>query len=124
MTTEENKAVLFRYMEAVNNHTLDELDSLIAANFIDHSGLPSLQSGLEGFKQAHMILEGAFPDVNFTVGEVMAEGDKVVVIATGRGTNKGSFFGIPPTGKEVRWLGIRCLRIVDGKLVEAWSQFD
>ncbi len=124
MSLEQNKAILNRYMEAVNNHTVTDVIDLFADDFTDSSAPLGMPNGKEGFLMAHQILEAAFPDVRFTVDKVVADGDKIGVVATGSGTNTGSFFGIPATGKTVKWWGVRILRIQNGKIVEAWGLFD
>jgi len=53
---------------------------------------------------------------------VIAQGDKVVIRLTNRGTHKGAFRGIPPTGKEIEYTAIFVGRFVDGKVVETWVE--
>ena len=65
-----------------------------------------------------------FPDFRFTIEEMIAEGDKVVVRWTTRGTHQGIFRGIPPTGKQVTITGVEIHRVVGGKIVEGWRKWD
>ena len=83
-----------------------------------------MPQGMEGAKAAHLMLREGFPDLKFTIDDLMIEGDKLVMVATGRGTNTGSFFGMPPSGKPVSWTGMRILRIKDGKFVSGVAEFD
>ena len=53
---------------------------------------------------------------------MIAEGDRVVVRFTIRGTHLGKFMGVPPTGKKVTWSGINILRVADGKAIELWGE--
>jgi predicted ester cyclase len=69
-----------------------------------------------------MLVRGFAP--RFTIEDVIAEGDKVVARWTSRGTQRGEFFGIPPTNKQGTATGIDMLRIADGKFVEHWLVFD
>lgn len=124
MGIEENKAMARRYIEAINTDDFDELGRLLSPDFDDHVNVPGIPPGLEGAKQAHLMLREAFPDIRFTLEDVMAEGDKVVLRATGGGTHKGSFFGIPATGKAVSWTGIRIMRAAGGQFVEGINEFD
>lgn len=62
----------------------------------------------------------AFPDFRFTIEDIVAESDKVVVRSTGKGTHEGGFIGIPATNRKVTYTAIN-LRIAGGKLVEEWS---
>jgi steroid delta-isomerase-like uncharacterized protein len=66
----------------------------------------------------------AFPDGQHTVDDLIAEGDKVAARLTARGTHKGEFQGIPPTGKPVSFTGMRVFRFVSGKIAEEWSNLD
>jgi predicted ester cyclase len=62
----------------------------------------------------------AFPDVNYTIDDILAEGDKTVIRCTIRATHKGTFMGIPATGKRIVVKGVEIDRIAGGKIVEAW----
>ena len=70
------------------------------------------------------MLLAAFPDISFTVEDMIAEGDKVVTRWTMNATHKGQFGGIPPTGKRVSITGVDISRIVTGKFVESWMYSD
>lgn len=70
------------------------------------------------------MLREAFPDIKYTVEDMIEEGDKVVARWTTQGTHKGTFMGIPPTGKQVTFSGIEIIRIKDGQAVEEWEEFD
>jgi steroid delta-isomerase-like uncharacterized protein len=125
MSTEQNKAIMEKYMQAINDHTVpDIMDEIIADDFMDRSAPPGMPNGREGFVAAHTILETAFPDVSFTTETAVAQDDKVLIVATGKGTHTGDFFGIPATNKVVTWWGVRMMRIADGKIKESWAVFD
>ena len=66
----------------------------------------------------------AFPDMQLTIEDQIAEGDKVVTRWTARGTHQGELMGIPPTGKQATVTGITVGRVANGKFVESWSNFD
>lgn len=66
-------------------------------------------------------LRAAFPGLHYTVEDMVAEGDKVVVRFTSRGTHHGAFRGIPPTGKAIAYTGILIWRFVEGKIAEHWA---
>ena len=63
----------------------------------------------------------AFPDWTETIEDIIAEGDKVVTRFTSRGTHKGKFMGVPPTGKKVKITEVAVFRIADGKITEQWG---
>jgi steroid delta-isomerase-like uncharacterized protein len=114
-----------KYVEAINTDDFDLLAETIADDFQDEAAAPGFAQGLEGAKQAHQMLRGAFSDLVFTVQDVMAEHDKVVLRVSARGTHTGSFFGVEPTGKEVSWTGMRIFRVgPDGKFASGISEFD
>ena len=81
--------------------------------------------GTEEAKQFVSSFLEAFPDVSFSVEDLIAEGDKVVSRYTARGTHRGETeeFG-PPTGRQLEQEGITIHRIEDGKIVEEWNQYD
>ncbi len=124
---EEHKMIVRRLFEEVwNEGRLDVLDKIAAADYINHpqAHQPNFGGGVEGEKQFISMYRSAFPDVQMTIEDMLAEGDKVVVRWTGRGTHNGELMGIPPTGKQATVTGIAILRITDGKLAEGWGEFD
>lgn len=120
MSLVENKALIRRYFEAGNSKNMDVLDELIDPNLVSHDALPVQPPGLEGFKQIMKQLFSAFPDTEFTIDDMIAEGDKVVVRYTYEATHKGEFMGIAPSGKKMTSTTIVIYRIVDGKIKENW----
>jgi predicted ester cyclase len=103
----ENKAK-FRllYDEILNKGNLDAFDKLCARNFVKHAIPPSPDYGIEGSKQSVLMLRKAFPDIKYTVEDMIEDGDKPVARWSAKGTHKGEFMGIPPTGKQVAFTGI------------------
>jgi steroid delta-isomerase-like uncharacterized protein len=124
MSTEENKALSRRLIEEVwNQGKLAVIDELVAPNYVDHDPTGPIH-GPEGFKQFVSMYLTAYPDTHFTIEDQIAEGDTVVTRWTARGTHKGPLMGIPPTGKQVTVTGISIGRVVNGKTVEGWSNYD
>lgn len=126
MSIEENKALVRRHFEElVNNKNLTVIDEQVAPDFVDHSSLSGQPAyGPEAPRQAMKILHTALPDAHVTIEDVIAEGDRVVVRNTWRGTHLGPLMGIPPTGKPLVLTGIVIWRIADGKIVERWANID
>jgi predicted ester cyclase len=121
MSTEENKALSRRVIEEIFNKQNPALvDELIDTNFVDHGIAGKGFKGPEGFKQYVTTFITAFPDLHLTIDDMVAEGDKVALRLTARGTHKGDFMGIDPTGKQITAPGIVIQRIADNKFVEAW----
>ena len=126
--SEENKALIGRWFEEVwnqgNSQTIDELlapDGVIHG-LVDASGQPV--RGLEAFHEFHNQFRGAFSDLNISVDDVVAEGDRVVARCSVRGQHTGESLGYAATNAPVQFEGIAIVRIKDGKIVEAWNQFD
>ena len=116
MSTEQNKAIVRRFYEQFNN--LETASSMLAPNYLAYmNGAPEPLTS-----DQHMaVFRGAiaaFPDLNLTIHEQIAEGDKVLTRLTAAGTNKGDFQGMPATGKTFSMEGWAVDRVVDGKIVE------
>jgi steroid delta-isomerase-like uncharacterized protein len=112
-----------RWYEEFNQRNLTIVDELFTPDYVYHNP-PTTLHGPEEFKQFLSLYLTAFPDARFTVEDDIAEGDLVASRATLRGTHQGEFMGIPPTGKPVTVTGIAIDRIVGGKFVEGWLNFD
>src|SRR2546428_2750648 len=103
MSAAENKAIIRRLIDEVwNQRKLNVVDEICAPNFVlDDPTMPDLSPGLEGGKQYLSVFLAAFPDIQVTTDDVFAEGDKVALRWSARGTHKGELMGIAPTGKQV-----------------------
>ena len=124
MSAEENKAIVRRAYEAINQKNLDALDEMVASDIIDHDPAPGQGPGLEGVKQYFSSMHTAFPDVQMNIDDMIAEGDKVVARGTWNGTHEGEFMGIPAIGRRVTVSQIDIARCADGRMVEHWGQSD
>jgi steroid delta-isomerase-like uncharacterized protein len=125
MMSEENKDFVRRgWEEVANQKNMDALEEFYAADAVWHEPDQELQ-GLEEIRQYVALNFAAFPDVNFTVEDVIAEGDKAVTRWTVRGTHQGETeeFG-PPTGRQIELEGLTLHRLEGGKIVEEWERFD
>jgi predicted ester cyclase len=127
MSLDENKALIRRYIKAIDDNQTSDwsiLDEYISDDFVAHNPpVPGVSLDREGMKQAAEIFRVATPGTH-EVGMQVAEGDLVVSQVTGRGVHAGELLGIPPTNKEVETDGIAIHRIRDGKIVEYWSVTD
>ena len=123
--SDENKAVARRVFEAWESGDLDALDDVIAPDAVDHDPYnPHGREGLEGLKRMISMYREAFPDVSFEIEDQLAEGDKVATRWKASGTHQGELMGTPPTGKSSTVTGIGIDRIENGKIVEAWGNWD
>jgi steroid delta-isomerase-like uncharacterized protein len=121
---ERNKQVARKiYEEVLNKRKLDLLDDLVVPDYIEHDPLPGQGTGVQGMKDRYdMLFKGLDP--HFTIEDVIAEGDKVVVRWTNSGTNVGDFLGIPATGRPFSTAGIDIYRLEGGRLAEHWHVVD
>ena len=124
--SEENKAIVRRQEEEVfTQGNLDAADEIYAPNYVGHDpSNPEDIRGLEAAKQAAADYRKAFPDLQVTVEDLIAEGDKVAARVRFRGTHQGELEGIAPRGKRVESTGIIISRIEGGKIAEDWANFD
>ena len=123
--SEKHIAMALRiYEEIWNQGKLDVADELFDASYVSHGLGVDLPPGPEGFKQFVSMYRSAFPDARFTIEDQIVEGDKVVTRWTAHGTHKGELMGISATGKQVVATGISINQFVEGKVVEAWSNWD
>ncbi|HYO51070.1 MAG TPA: ester cyclase, partial [Chloroflexia bacterium] len=118
MASEQNKELYRRFIEeCFTGGNLDLIDEMIAADGVDHQAPPGTAQGAEGVKQILSMFRSAFPDLQATVDQVIAEGDTIAARFTMSGTHQGEFFGIPPTGKRMEITGIDVVRFENGKMV-------
>lgn len=118
--SDANTAVFERVIEqGFNRGNFDAWDDCFPPTFIEHQyGMPST---LAGFKQAIAGLRAAIPDLHLTIDEMIAHGDKVWVRMTGRGTHRGPFMGMAPTGTSFTITVMDVCRFEGGKIVEHWG---
>ncbi len=122
--SEANKAVVRRWAEeGFNKGNIDLLDELCAPNYVWHLGGREVR-GLAATKELMGMYLRAFPGMQCSVEDQVAEGDRVVTRWTMRGTHKGDLEGIAATGKAVTLTGIAVARVEGGKVVEEWENFD
>ncbi|MBD2755716.1 ester cyclase [Spirosoma validum] len=107
MSLEENKQFMNSFIEEViNKKNLAAADKLVAEDFIEHLPFPGQGPGREGLKFALNSMFIGFPDMNWTVHEQIAEGERVVTRFSWTGTHQGDFMGIPATNKRVDVWGV------------------
>jgi serine phosphatase RsbU (regulator of sigma subunit) len=124
-TEEENKATFRRYIEEVWNRTNLEVVDEIFDRYISHQpDGPTLERGPEDVKRFVSEFRSAFPDFRISIDDQIAEGDKVMVHATIRGTHQREFRGMAPTGKHIEERGFSVFRFSEeGKVVESWDSY-
>lgn len=121
MSVEENKAILRRFLEAWNPRDGGDWE-LCAEDLVIHG--PEGDANLEGLRQGSNMWFSAFPDLQGTIEDIVAEGDRVVTRESWRGTHEGEFMGIAPTGRQIMIATMSMVRISDGRIVEYWEGRD
>ena len=126
MSLEANKEVVRKYVQAILvERDFSKFSEYTAPGFyIDRSAVPEAIAGEEGLHTQMDMLYSAFPDLDLRVVNMVAEDDMVVVRFEAPGTQTGAFAGIPPTGKRATWKGLVMYHVVDGKITEAWANWD
>jgi len=123
MSVEENKAVIRRFVDELNKGNLAVLDESLADNFVRTTpNQPDMDK--EGYKQFMGRINDACPDIQCTIVDMVAEGDKVAYRTTITGTHKGNLIGIAPTGKQFKITEDYFSRFKDGKIVEHNNLYD
>jgi predicted ester cyclase len=127
MSVEENKDLIRRYVQAIDDNQSSDwsvLDEYIAEDFVAHTPpLPGVSLDREGMKQAAEMFRVGTPGRHEIVMQV-AEDDLVVSHVLGQGVHSGELFGIPATNNQVETEGIAIHRVRDGKIVEYWAVVD
>jgi predicted ester cyclase len=122
---EKNKAMVRWWWEEVwVKGNVAATDEFMAPNYVDHPNLPGLPPGPEGIKQALTTYRTGFPDLQATLDDIFAEGDRVALRWSARDTHLGEWLGIPPTGSHFTMSGITVFRIAEGKAVEGWNSIE
>jgi steroid delta-isomerase-like uncharacterized protein len=122
--TDENKALVRRFVaEAINGLRPEAIDELVSDGYTYHAPGMEIQ-GRNAIAGVFAMLRAAFPDWHEEIEDLIAEGDRVVFRVTGRGTHRGDFQGVPPSGRAVTVAGTDIVRIEEGKLAEHWANFD
>ena len=125
MTAESNKLLMNSFTDFINTASGDLATDLISPNAIFHvPGRPEPLQGPSGYLTIIGMMRTGFPDIQWTLEELIAEGDKVAARFTMRGTHKGSFFGVPPSGKKIEVKAMNFYRITDGQIIEEHGQPD
>jgi steroid delta-isomerase-like uncharacterized protein len=122
MSIDDNKVIVARFWEIWNRGDWAALDTCVSADYIHHPGANSVPLAL--FKQGSAHSRQALPDLKLTLEDVVAEGDKVVVRVTARGTHRESYLGEAPSGKSVTLCGVVIHRLSGSMIVEDWECFD
>ena len=113
------------WIDGLNRGDVSVADKVFASDCVIHiNGSPDRDLGVAGFKQMIAGLLAAFPDLRLAIKDQIAAGDKVATRWVAEGTNSAPFGNVPATGRRVRVDGLVLDRVVDGRVVERWEQWD
>jgi predicted ester cyclase len=130
---EANKMILRRHFdEVLNLGNLSVIDDIYSDRYVLDAPVQTDGSirasgktyGRDGLKRRVVLFRSAFPDIHFTIGALLAEGDQVAVQYTFKGTHRGNFGELEPTGRSVAVTGILIAQLIDSKIATAFSVFD
>jgi predicted ester cyclase len=124
MSIEANKAVIRTFVEAWNSGDLERLGGLMAEDCMLSVGEETISCSPSATRTIAAHRRSGFPNYHFELVDLIAEGDRVVARMPFNGTQTGQVMDIPPTGRTVRVNEIVIFRVVEGKIVEAWEEFD
>ena len=129
-TTREisNKETFTRFQNVTNTHDPElishTIDEIVKPDVRIRTPLPVKATGAEALKEVFARLHHVFPDLQVTVEDLIADGDKVAGRNSVSGTHRGEYMGIPPTGKTITYNEIFIFRFEDGRIAETWGVVD
>ena len=124
MSTEKNKKVIRAIFDVLHKRTFNAIDELLAEDFVNHNPMVGCAPDREGLKDSFILMSEAFPDLEYRIDALIAEGEKVVTYSTVSGTHKGPFMGIQPTGNSFEAPTISITRHEGDRVAERWNVTD
>jgi steroid delta-isomerase-like uncharacterized protein len=118
------KALTRQFFQRISAGDLTAVDELVSDDYVEHEQVPGLAPGKAGVRQLFGMFHSAFDQAGVAVDDMIAEGDKVFVLARMTGTQRGDFMGIPPTGNTINVSLCDYFRVDHGALVEHWGVMD
>lgn len=115
-----HEATVRRFYAAMDSGVTDDVREFLADDWEDIPLPPGVPAGIDGFLATVTFLRTAFPDLRVTVEEVLIAGDRVATRALARGTHRGEFLGVAPTGRTVEFRAYDFHRLVNGKIAQSW----
>jgi steroid delta-isomerase-like uncharacterized protein len=120
-----NKLLMSRFVELINSASEPLAEELIHPDATFHvPGRADPMVGPAGYLAVIAMMRAGFPDIQWTLEEMVAEADKVAARFTMRGTHRGPFFGVPPTGRAIAVQAMNLYRISAGQIIEEYGQPD
>jgi steroid delta-isomerase-like uncharacterized protein len=119
-----NKALAHEFYMRISAGDLSVVDELVADGYVEHEQVPGLAPGKAGVRQLFEMFHAAFDHSGVAVDDMIAEGDKVFVMARMTGTQRGEFMGVPPAGNTINVSVCDYFRVHNGALTEHWGIMD
>lgn len=123
MNADDNKALIRRWLRMGEQGFTGDFDEYFAPGYCGHLSAQPPQS-LDDLIRLERGFAAAFSDISYTIEDLLAVGDKVILRSTTRATHTGEFYGVGPTGRPVTVTGIVIYKILDGRIVESWGELD
>ncbi|MFM0176613.1 ester cyclase [Paraburkholderia sediminicola] len=125
MSAESNKLLMSRFVEFINTASEALAEELVDANAIFHAPVsPDPFIGPHGYMEILGMMRSGFPDIQWTLEEMVAENDTVAARFIMRGTHQATFFGVPASGKKIQVQAVNFYRFSNGRIVEERGQPD
>ena len=131
MANEANKAIVTKFLAGINQGNFAVIEELVATTFHEiplwfdpDRATATSAEGQGDVRQDMELFATAFPDMQATIDELIAEDDRVVVRFTTRGTHTGAYRGVAPTGRAVAWSEVGIVHIVAGRIAEFTTLWD
>jgi steroid delta-isomerase-like uncharacterized protein len=122
MATENNKDIMNRFVQFINTADEKLATELVSTDAIFYvPGSPEPMRGPSGYLAIIGMMRGGFPDIQWTLDDAVIEEDKIAARYTMRGTHKGQFFGVPPTGKTIQVQSMAFYKLSGGQFVEEYG---
>ena len=120
----EEMAIAVKWYEAFDKNKPEILESILADGWRDIPDAPDAPRGAQSAKAVMRMLHTAFPDFQITVEDIISDGNKVVVRSTISGTHKGSFAGLPASGRKLLIQAVDIHLVEDGRIQKTWHTED
>jgi len=125
MPSQDTSSFMRRFVDFINTASQQLAEELVSPDAVFHvPGRAEPVRGPAGYLAIIGMMRGGFPDVQWTLEQMVTEGDTVAARFTMRGTHRGAFFGVPPTGRPIQIQAMNFYRLAGGKIVEERGQPD
>jgi steroid delta-isomerase-like uncharacterized protein len=122
--SDANKALTRQFFQRISAGDISAVDEFVSDDYVEHEQVPGLASGKAGVRQLFEMFHSAFGQAGVEVDDMIAEGDKVFVLARMTGTHHGEFMGVAATGNTIDVGVCDYFRVEGGTLIEHWGVMD